>query len=223
MGALGWLIVLRWARWLVAVGNRVSVRLVVAAGVLAVVAVGCGAAPSASAGALALVTSSSCSEQSSSSSPVQSGSCVFVLEDGRRFRCPLRFGDRATLSASVQHSKACVALAALVIPARSRVLFATIAKTRACLSGRGLRVTGGPVFPAQGSDSADGELIVGDAAGGALIAFYADGRKAQRLEPKVRQNAKRLGGQLERRGAVIVLWPHPSSPLSRSVEPCAFG
>jgi len=80
-----------------------------------------------------------------------------------------------------------------------------------------------PVFPAQGSDSADGELIVGDAAGGALIAFYADGRKAQRLEPGVRQNAKRLGGQLERRGAVIVLWPHPSSPLSRSVEPCAFG
>jgi len=134
----------------------------------------------------------------------------------------LRFGDRATLSA-IQHSKACVALTALVIPARSRALFATIAKTRSCLSGRGLRVTGGPVFPAQGSNSADGELIVGDAGGGALIAFYDDVRKAQRLEPRVRQNAKRLGGQLKRRGAVIVLWAHPSSPLSRSVEPCAFG
>ena len=76
------------------------------------------------------------------------------------------------------------------------------------------------MFPEQWPGSPDGELITG----GAFIAFYTDPRKAQRLEPEVRQNARRFGGQVVRHGAVTVLWIHPpASGLRGAVSGCAFG
>jgi hypothetical protein len=101
-----------------------------------------------------------------------------------------------------------------------RAVAARIAVARACLTRNGLRVTGGPVFPQQGPSSPDGELITR----GALIAFYTGSRKAQQLEPEVRQNARRFGGQVVRHGAVTVLWIHPpASSLRNAVSGCAFG
>jgi hypothetical protein len=85
------------------------------------------------------------------------------------------------------------------------------------------RVSGGPVFPQQSPTSPDGELIVGNGAGGAFIAFYTDAGRAARLEPEVRQNARHLGGQVERRGAVTVLWiRRPANGLRKVVLACAF-
>ena len=81
-------------------------------------------------------------------------------------------------------------------------------------------MTGGPVFPQQGPNSADGELITE----GAFIAFYTNPHEAARLEPEVKQNAKRFGGQVDRNGAVTVLWIHPpASRLHDTVSRCAFG
>jgi hypothetical protein len=108
----------------------------------------------------------------------------------------------------------------LVIPASLRAVVARIAKDRACLTSKGLHVTGGPVFPRQGPNSADGELITD----GAFIAFYTDQRKAARLEPEVEHNARRSGGQVARKGAATVLWIHPpASGLRDTVSRCAFG
>jgi hypothetical protein len=81
-------------------------------------------------------------------------------------------------------------------------------------------VTGGPVFPQQGPNSPDGELITT----GAFIAFYTHAHKAQRLEPGIKQNARRFGGQVVRHGAVTVLWIHPpASGLRNALSGCAFG
>jgi hypothetical protein len=81
-------------------------------------------------------------------------------------------------------------------------------------------VTGGPVLPQQGQNTPDGELITN----GAFIAFYTDQRKAERLEPEVRQNARRFGGEVVRKGAVTVLWIRPpASALHNAVSGCAFG
>lgn len=177
---------------------------------------------------VAQVSSASCSEGASSSRGGKSHTfsyCVFVLSDGRRFRCPPAFGiGRPTPGVSVlEHTKACTPLTPLTISASTHAVFARIAKTHSCLSKRGLRVIGGPVFPSQGPNTPDGELIVGEAAG-TFIAFYDNARKARRLEPQIRQNVKRFGGKVKRLGAVTVLWVHPPSSAQRnSVETCAFG
>lgn len=215
------------------------VRVVLAAGLLATGAVGCasqststssGFARPASARVVTQVSTTSCAQSSSSSSGGLSsggvGSCTFVLSDGRRFRCPLAFGTRRpTPGVSVlEHAKACTRLTALVISAPSRAVFVAIGKTRSCLTKQGLRVIGGPVLPAQGPNSPEGELIVTKATAPTFIAFYTSSRKARQLEPRVIQNAKHLGGQVVRRGAVTVLWTRPpTSQLRNSVETCAFG
>lgn len=68
-----------------------------------------------------------------------------------------------------------------------------------------------------------GELVVVNGAAPAFIAFYSNPREAQQLEPKVAHNTKHLGAQLERHGAVTVLWiHHPASQLRNRVELCAF-
>jgi hypothetical protein len=75
-------------------------------------------------------------------------------------------------------------------------------------------------LPQQGPNSANGELITK----GALIAFYTDQSKAARLEPQVKQNARRFGGQVVRNGAITLLWIHPpASGLRDAVSGCAFG
>ncbi len=106
------------------------------------------------------------------------------------------------------------------MPASLQAVAARIAADRTCLTSKGLRVTGGPVFPQQGPDTPDGELITN----GAFIAFYTDQRKAERLEPEVRQNARRFGGHVVRKGAVTVSWiGPPASGLRNAVSGCAFG
>jgi len=60
------------------------------------------------------------------------------------------------------------------------------------------------------------------AAPGAFIAFYTDAAKARRLQAGLTRNARRLGGQIERHGAVTVLWVHPpASDLRAAVQTCA--
>lgn len=113
-----------------------------------------------------------------------------------------------------------------MVPAALRGVFAAIAATRTCLSTKGLRVTGGPVFPPeqQNTGSPNGELVVGAPnAGGAFVAFYGNAQQAQRLEPDVVRNAKRLGGQVERRDAVTIIWIRPPARSARlAVQTCAF-
>lgn len=146
---------------------------------------------------------------------------VFVLTDGRRFRCSGPTFARSTPTPSaLERASACVTMRSVAVPASVRAVLARIAAERSCLTSKGLRVSGGPVFPQQGPNSADGEL----ATAGALIAFYDDQRKAARLEPEVEQNARRFGGQVVRNGAVTVLWIHPpASGLRDAVSGCAFG
>lgn len=106
------------------------------------------------------------------------------------------------------------------MPAGLRAVATRIAAERTCLTRKGLSVTGGPVFPQQGPNTPDGELITT----GALIAFYTDGHNAQRLEPGIKQNARRFGGQVVPHGAVTVLWIHsPASGARNALSGCALG
>jgi hypothetical protein len=94
---------------------------------------------------------------------------------------------------------------------------------RTCLTKQGLRVSGGPVFPQQSPTSPDGELIIGTSRGAAFIAFYSSASRAAQLEPGVKENARRVRGRVERRGAVTVLLiRHPSPRLRQAVLTCAF-
>ena len=216
----------KWRRWTPAT----------AAVLLAVTAAGCGAASSTSPtighGALAAqVMSASCS--SAATVAVSSGvtttagrragvsSCVFVLTDGRRFKCSGPAFARSTPTpAKLEHAKSCVIITPLMLPASVRALVKRIAAARTCLASNGLRVTGGPVVPPQGPNSADGELITE----GALVAFHTDQRKAKRLEPQLKQNAKRFNEQVVRNGAVTVLWIRPPASGPRNtVSRCALG
>jgi len=119
----------------------------------------------------------------------------------------------------LQRAKACTTMSPLAVPASLHAVVAMIARDRTCLTSKGLRVTGGPVLPRQGPDSADGELITEEA----LIAFYTNPQKAERLQPQVKQNAKRFDGQVVQNGAVTVLWVHPpANGLRVAVSGCVF-
>lgn len=98
-------------------------------------------------------------------------------------------------------------------------------RARGCLTARGLRAVGEPVLPPSppGSTIADGEILLSSSIHPTFIAFYTDAGRARRLEPRVVQNARRVGGQVERRGAVTILWTHtPTRSLRGTVEGCAF-
>jgi hypothetical protein len=102
-------------------------------------------------------------------------------------------------------------------------LLTAIKTARSCMTAKGLRVSGGPIYPQQSPTSADGELIVGNAGGGAYVAFYTDVTRAKQLEPEVRKSARRAGGTVERRGSVTVLLIHrPRRSLRNTVIGCAF-
>jgi len=208
--------------------------LALAIGVLAVGAGGCGSSITATSratragtvgGSAVQVTSASCSDGSASTGGA-AGSCTFVLSDGRRFSCPPALARRAQLSVNtLEHTRGCRRLSTLAIPPAARRVFAAIEKTRTCLIARGLRVTGGPVFPPNptGPLGPAGELVIADRGAPTFIAFYRNPREARLLEPEVAQNAKRLGARLARHGAVTVIWTHPSTAQLRdSVKACAF-
>jgi hypothetical protein len=218
--------------------RRSSLSVLVA---LAVLVAGCGgnsrpsaaqsAPPSAAQSAppsAAQVVSGSCTASSAASSSGYpalglNSSCVLVLGDGRRFRCPID-PPNAT-AASLAHTKGCAQMAPLVLSAAMHAVIARIDGSRSCLAARGQRVTGGPVLPQvpDGSSSPDGELIVGTARG-ALIAFYTSHARAARHEPAVARNARALGGTVEQHGSVSVLWVRqPSAARRTAVGQCTAG
>lgn len=95
-----------------------------------------------------------------------------------------------------------------------------IAAVKACLTSKGLAVHGGATVGKLGPNSPDGELITT----GAFIAFYTDASNARRLEPALKQNAMHIGGQVERHGAVTVLWIRPpATRLRNDVSACVLG
>ncbi len=102
---------------------------------------------------------------------------------------------------------------------------AALYKARSCLTVKGLRALGAPVLPppSPSSSSADGEIVVGKSAAHAVfIAFYTDAARAQRLQAGLLSNARRLKGQVERRGAVTVLSLHPPNSVQAAVRACTF-
>ena len=184
---------------------------------IALGAAGCGSGGQAATLATTLET---CSVMTSSGvAMTTSGGCLFVLGDGRRFRCPLSFERRPVTAATIETSRACVALAAAVVPAYLRPVAARIAGARACLERHGLAVTGGLVpAPPSGPDATDGELDTTDA----LIAYYSGRSQAAALEPDVAKNMRALGGTVARDGAENVAWlVAPSRTLRLTVAVCA--
>ncbi len=149
-------------------------------------------------------------------------SCVFVLADGRRFSCPLRFAQSVQTARSLEGSNACRMIAPLHLSASVRRVTATIERMQACLTERRLRAIGNAALPALTDPSSpDGELIAGYLPSGAMIAFYRDVEKARRLEQPVLRNAQRIHAQVERHGAVTILWwRSPPPALRRGVEAC---
>jgi hypothetical protein len=153
-----------------------------------------------------------------------SQSCVYVLSDGQRFRCPGALSRTLRTLSSLEHTKACVQLSKLVVPAATQAVSAAIERARTCLKVQHLSVTGGPVVPAQGPNKPNGELIVGNGYPEAFVAFYENSAVAQRKEPTILRRAKRLGGEVERHGAVTVIWVRPPQPqLRQSLQACGLG
>jgi hypothetical protein len=94
---------------------------------------------------------------------------------------------------------------------------------RDCLTGKGWRVTGGPVLPAPTANvpAADGELIVGSGRRGAFVVFSRDAEAAARRANAINRDALRIGGELQRRGPVTILWAHsPTSEQRSTLDAC---
>jgi hypothetical protein len=171
------------------------------------------------------VSSSSCSASGESGSSGSVTSCKFVLSDGRQFICPEAFALSHPTVDDIVRAKVCSSLASSAVAPTALPLRTAIANARGCLTGQALSAHGGPASPAgpSAASSPDGELIVRSGNGGAFVAFYANARKAERLEPGVLQNARRFGGQVQRRGAVTVIWVRPpATELRAVVDRCVF-
>jgi hypothetical protein len=196
--------------------------------VVVLLAAGCGGAakpsPQRAAGGAGAFVDQVASTACSSASPHVGAHCVFVIADGRRFRCQgSGVGRPQPTASSLARAAGCVALRRLSISPASHAVFAALVRVRACLLGRGYQVVGGPVLPSQGPNAPDGELTVGTHPAVPVIAFYDDPLKAARLEPAVIRRAKRFGGHVERRGAVTVLWLQaPASALRARLQACAW-
>jgi hypothetical protein len=201
------------------------------AGLVVIVASGCGTAVSRSiaigagqasrAAGYAQAVNGSCTTGEAIGKPLKAW-CVFVLADGRRFSCPERLAQAAQTAGSLERSAACRTIAPLHLSAAVRRVTAVIESAEACLIARRVRAIGNAVLPPLADPSSpDGELIAGYLPNGGLIAFYRDVEKAERLEPAVLRNARRLRAQVERRGAVTIFWWRPpTAALRRAVQAC---
>jgi hypothetical protein len=157
---------------------------------------------------------------------VDTADCVYVLSDGSRFRCPMASSRSVQSVYSLEHAKACIRLTPIAIPPSWKPVFAAIEKARSCLARRGLRVTGGPSLgaPRHSPETPIGELVVINGNAPVLIGFYENSRVARQFEPTAIKNVKRVGGQLARHGAEIVIWSRPPKvPLRDATALCAFG
>ncbi len=167
------------------------------------------------------IISSSCSASGSTGSASSHSSCTFVLSDGRRFLCAQGFALSHPTVGDIFHSRTCTSLPSSRPAASAPPVLAGIVAARQCLLEDGLKVHGGavPTPSANAGKSPAGELIVANHRTGAITAFvgfYANARQAQQREPYVARNAKRLGGQVQRLGAVTVLWLRAPAPQLRS-------
>ncbi len=172
----------------------------------------------------ARVESASC-QLSGAGGHVTLQSCSFLLSDGQQFRCHKAFAGSTPTARALEHTQGCVRLPSLMLSPAVRRMIAALEKARRCLIARGVRVVGGPVLPpvSPGSSSPDGELVVGRSAAHVLfIAFYTDAARAQRLLAQLMRNAGRLKGQVERHGAVTILWVQPPSGSRAAGQACAF-
>src|SRR5437588_4021834 len=197
---------------------------VVAIGVFAALVGGCGSSSHRTAlvARSPQVVSGTCSSTAGTSGPVKQ-SCVMVLSDGRRFSCPPAVARSRPSVAELEHTRVCARLSSLVLSPGTRAVIDAIRRTQACLARQGIRALGGPVLPPNrsSSNSADGVLALSHAGSPAFIAFYTDPARATRLEAGVARNARHLGDQVERRGAITIVWSHPSVSERRQVEACA--
>jgi hypothetical protein len=196
--------------------------------VVVLLAAGCGGAakpsPQRVAGGASALADEVASTGCSSASSHVAAHCVFVIADGRRFRCRgSALGQSQQTASTLARAAGCVAVRRLAISPASRAVFVALVRVRACLLGRGYQVIGGLVLPPQGPNAPDGELTVGTHPAVPVIAFYDDPLKAARLEPAVIRRATPLGGRVERRGAVTVLWLQaPASAVGARVAACAW-
>ena len=204
------------------------------AGLVAIVAGGCGAAANRSnaTGATsarsivsyAQVAEGSCATGEPNGKPLRT-SCVFTLADGRRFSCPQRFAQVVQTASSLERSTACRTIAPLRLSVAVQRVTASIESAQVCLTSHSVRAIGNAVLPAVASaNSPDGELIAGYLPKGALIAFYRNIAKAQRLEAAVLRNARRLRAQVRRSGTVTIFWLRPpNAKLRHAVRGCLPG
>lgn len=97
------------------------------------------------------------------------------------------------------------------------------ADARKCLTDAGFRVLGGPRSPGD-RNAPDTELIVGGDGEMAFVAYYDELARAERYEPKIRRNARRFEGDVERRGQITVIWVRwPRGDDARAeTEECVF-
>lgn len=213
------------------------------AGLAAILAGGCGSTASrpapttagrtAGVTPVAQVTQASCGGEGVAHGRRFTSPCVFMLVDGRRFRCPQRFARAVQTAGSLERARACVAIAPVHLGAAVRRVTATIEAAQACLTAHKVRAIGGPVLPvgvpdlhalAASQNGPDGELIAGYLPNGALLAFYRDVAKAARLEPAILNNARRIHAQVQRRGATTIFWSRPPAAALRSaVQACVLG
>lgn len=203
-------------------------------GLVAIVAGGCGAAANRSNAteatsarsivSYAQVAEGSCATGEANGKPLRT-SCVFTLADGRRFSCPQRFAQVVQTASSLERSTACRTIAPLRLSVAVRRVTASIESAQVCLTSHGVRAIGSAVLPGlAGANSPDGELIAGYLPKGALIAFYRNIAKAQRLEAAVLRNARRLRAQVRRSGTVTIFWlQSPNAKLGHAVRVCLPG
>lgn len=199
-------------------------RAVVVVGAMAVVVGGCGSSSARTAAADAQVASGSC-QVSGADGHTTSQSCSFVLSDGQQFRCRQAFEGQTPTARELEHTKGCIRLPSLKLSPAERTMIAALDRARSCLAAKGIRALGAPVLPPNppGSSSADGEIVVGQSAANIVfIAFYTNAARAQQLQASLIRNAHRLKDQVERHGAVTVLWIHPPSGVRAAVRACAF-
>ena len=96
-----------------------------------------------------------------------------------------------------------------------------------CLKQAGFRAGGGPVHQPH-TDAPDQELVAskGQAFPGGtavFVAYYQAAGRAEQLAPRLRVNAKRFHGSVQRYGRVSFVWTRaPSAGIQADVERCVF-